>query len=149
HLGDVKTRSDADLHLTGDPGNLTLAGTVRVQSALYDVDVFVGEGLRAPAVPPPSAPSRLLRSIGLDVQVQLASPAVVHNNLAELQATGALWVRGDLDQVSPFGRLELLPGGTVFLQDREFTLTSGSLTYAGTLDPQVAVQAETTIHRTE
>src|SRR5205085_1594083 len=68
-LGEVKTRSNVDLTLTGRLGDLRLGGTVTVQRALYDADIFVGTGLIAPDAPPAlaSAPSPFLQSIAIDV----------------------------------------------------------------------------------
>ena len=50
--------------------------------------------------------------------VDTENPFIVRNNLAQLEATGTLRVRGDMDEPAPFGRLEIRPGGKVFLQER-------------------------------
>ena len=146
-LADVKTRLDADLKLTGQPGDFQLAGDVKVRRALYDADIFIGEGLFAPQVPPAAAPTpnRVLKAVALNVTVETENPAIVRNNLAQVEATGTWSVRGDLDEPAPFGRLEIVPGGKAFLQGRQFDIISGSLTYTGTTQPQISVQAETQI----
>ena len=145
-LADVKARIDADLKLTGQPGTLLLAGTIKVKRALYDADIFIGEGLFAPSVPPAAhSPSRFLQSIALNVTVVAENPMIVRNNLAQLEVTGTLSVRGDLDTPAPFGRLELIPGGKAFVQGREFTIESGSLTYSGTTQPEISARATTEI----
>jgi outer membrane protein assembly factor BamA/autotransporter translocation and assembly factor TamB len=145
-LADIKARIDGDLKLTGQPGALVLSGKINVTRALYDAEIFIGEGLFAPEVPPaPHNPKRFLQSIALNVLVETENPAVVRNNLAELEARGAWTVRGDLDQPAPFGRLELVPGGKVFLQGREFAIESGSLTYTGTTQPEISVRATTEV----
>ena len=145
-LADIKARIDADVKLTGQPGALLLAGTAKVKRALYDADIFIGEGLFAPEVPPaPHTPSRFLQWIALNVTVETENPMIVRNNLAELEVTGTLSVRGDLDTPAPFGRLDLVPGGKVFLQGREFTIESGSLTYGGTTRPEISARATTEI----
>jgi outer membrane protein assembly factor BamA/autotransporter translocation and assembly factor TamB len=145
-LADIKARIDADLKLTGQPGSLLLAGAIKVKRALYDADIFIGEGLFAPAVPPSAhTPSRFLQSIALNVSVDTENPMIVRNNLAQLEATGSWSVRGDLDTPAPFGRLELLPGGKAVIQGREFTIDSGSLTYNGTTQPEISIRATTEI----
>jgi translocation and assembly module TamA len=145
-LSDIKARIDADLKVTGQPGALLLGGTIKVKRALYDADIFIGEGLFAPTVPPASHnPSRFLQSIALNVTVDTESPAIVRNNLAQLEATGSWSVRGDLDTPAPFGRLELMPGGKATIQGREFTIESGSLTYNGTTQPDISIRATTEI----
>src|SRR5262249_42604157 len=72
-------------------------------------------------------------------------PLVVHNNLAELQADGSLQLRGDLAEPAPYGRLDVHEGGKVYLQGREFDITSGTFVYQGTLDPQIQVVATTVV----
>jgi outer membrane protein assembly factor BamA len=149
-LADIKTRLDAELNLTGDPGDYMLAGDVKVLRGLYDADIFPGEGLLAPEAPPaPETHSLFQQSVALNVTMTTEHPFYVRNNLAELEAIGSWRVRGDLDDPAPFGRLEVNPGGKVFLQEREFTVTSGNLIYNGTQDPDIDVRAETVIPRVD
>jgi len=149
-LEDIKTRLDAELTFTGRPGDYMLAGDVKVQGGLYDADIFPGEALLAPETPPaPETRSTFLQSVALDVTMTTAHPFHVRNNLAEIDANGTWRVRGDLDEPAPFGRLEINPGGKVFLQEREFTVISGTLVYNGTKDPDIDVRAETLIPRVD
>ena len=140
-LSDLKARVNADLTLTGKPGDFLLAGTVEVERSLYDTDIFLEDALLAPTAPPAAAePSRLLQSVGLNLAVVTTNPFIVRNNLAQIEAEGSLSVRGDMADPAPFGRFDILPGGKVFIQQRE-----GSLTYSGTTDPDVNVRATTVI----
>jgi outer membrane protein assembly factor BamA/autotransporter translocation and assembly factor TamB len=149
-LADIKTRLDAELNFTGEPRDYMLAGDVKVLRGLYDADIFPGEGLLAPEAPPaPETHSPFQQSVALNVTMTTERPFYVRNNLAELEATGAWRVRGDLDEPAPFGRLEINPGGKVFLQEREFTVSSGNLVYNGTDDPDIDVRAETVIPRVD
>ena len=150
-LADIKTRLDADLTFTGRPGDYMLAGEVKVLRGLYDADIFPGEALLAPETPPApdDGPSAFQRSVALNVTMATENPFYVRNNLAQLEATGTWRVRGDLDEPAPFGRLEINPGGKVFLQERELTVTSGGLVYNGTMDPDLDVRAETLIPRVD
>ncbi|HET8647210.1 MAG TPA: translocation/assembly module TamB domain-containing protein, partial [Vicinamibacteria bacterium] len=141
---ELKARVDADLTLTGQPGGMLLAGTVTAERALYDADMFLEEAFLPPEVPPDSGPpSRIRRAVAMNITVAMSNPLVVRNNLAELQAQGTLQVRGDLAEPAPFGRLEAHPGGKVFLQGREFHLTSGTFVYRGTMDPDIHIVATT------
>jgi outer membrane protein assembly factor BamA/autotransporter translocation and assembly factor TamB len=135
----MRTRLDADLTLTGGTGAFLLAGTVKAIRGLYDLDVAFEESLTARV--PEATDSPLLRAVALDVRVDTASPVLVRNNLAELQATGQLVVRGDMQSPAPLGTLEIAPGGKVFLQGREFVIRSGRLVYRGTWDPDLAITA--------
>lgn len=141
--GGMRSRLDADLSLSGRAGALLLSGAVRAQRGLYDLDIAFEETLRAPVVKP--SPSPFLRSIALDIRVETVNPVLVRNNLARLEATGSLTARGDLETITPFGRLEIEPGGKLFLQGRELSVSSGTLVYNGTWNPEVSVTAETII----
>jgi outer membrane protein assembly complex protein YaeT len=139
----LRSRLDADLSLTGSWGTLLLSGAVRAQRSLYDLDVAFAETLRTPALKP--APSPTLRQVALDVRVETQNPVLVRNNLGSLQASGSLTARGNMETVEPFGRLEILPGGKVRMQNREFVVSSGSLSYNGSWDPQISLTARTVI----
>jgi outer membrane protein insertion porin family len=135
----MRTRLDADLTLTGKAGAFLLAGSVKALRGLYDLDVAFEKSLTARVVEASDSP--LLRTIALDVKVDTASPVLVRNNMAQLQATGRLAVRGDMQAPSPIGTLEIAQGGKVYVQGREFLIRTGRLTYRGTWDPDLAVTA--------
>jgi len=137
----LRSRVDAELALKGRTGALLLEGTVRAQRGLYDLDVAVESSLFTPVVKPVDSP--FLRSIGLDVQVDVDKPVLVRNNLARIETTGSLTARGDMQNPEPFGRLEIGPGGKIYIQDREFVVKTGSLVYEGSWNPVIALEAET------
>src|SRR5439155_16820949 len=68
---------------------------------------------------------------------------LVRNNLAQVQARGNLTLRGDAQTPAPFGSLRIAENGRVFIQEREFRIESGTLTYMGSLDPTLDIQATT------
>lgn len=143
-LGYFKARARAEMNLTGRTGDLRLSGEAFLERGLYDAPYDPAQTLLAPELGPDSGPpSRLLQSIALELAVATENPVVVRNNLARLEATGAWWVRGDLAEPAPYGRLDLRAGGKVFLQTREFDVTAGSLIYTGTMDPELNVTAQT------
>jgi translocation and assembly module TamA len=147
---DFKARVDAELTLTGRPGDFLLAGNVAIERGLYDADIFLEEGFLPPDVPPAAAePSRLRRSIALNISAATQNAILVRNNVAQLEAVGSLWLRGDAAEPAPFGRLEIRPGGKVFLQERDFTISSGHLLYTGTTEPDIVVRADTLLEDVE
>jgi translocation and assembly module TamA len=81
----------------------------------------------------------------LNLAVVTTNPFIVRNNLAQIEAEGGLSVRGDMANPAPYGRFDILSGGKVFLQTREFAVDDGYLTYNGTTDPDVNVRATTVI----
>jgi outer membrane protein insertion porin family len=142
---DFRSRLKADLTVTGNAEAMLLAGEVHAERGLYDTDIYLEDALRSPALAPAAAQSSLLQRVALDLSVVTDRPVLVRNNLAELEASGRLRVRGDALYPAPFGRLTVREGGKIFLQTREFTIKTGSLVYNGTLDPDVAFTAETLI----
>jgi len=136
----LRSRIDADLALTGATGRMRLAGEVRVERAVYDLDVALQQSLRA-AAPPPSAESPLLQGIQLDIAVRILNPVQVLTSTARLQVRGDLTLRGDMATPVPYGRLEIPPGGTLELQGVEFDVEGGSLVYEGTWDPRIGIVA--------
>jgi len=142
----LRTRLDPDLTLSGTPGAFQLQGKVRVRRGIYDLGLALEGSLFAEVVE--AAPSPLLRSIGLDVEIETLGPIIVHNNLADLQAGGRLVIRGDMETPAPLGRLEIDPGGRLLLQGREFVIESGRLAYGGTWNPTLAIEATTTVRST-
>jgi outer membrane protein assembly factor BamA/autotransporter translocation and assembly factor TamB len=147
--GELRSRVAADLSLGGRSGALRLGGEVHIERGLFEEDIYLDEALLRPRLPEARLEERspLLRSVALDVQAFVDNPISIRNNLAELSVTGHLRVRGDLEEPAPFGRLEIAEGGVVFLQTRKFTVSSGTLIYAGTRDPTIAVRAETVIRQ--
>jgi outer membrane protein assembly factor BamA/autotransporter translocation and assembly factor TamB len=137
----LKTRANADVTLAGRTGAFVLGGTVTVLSGLYDLDVALEANLSAPAAAPTESP--LLRSIALDLRIDVANPVAVRNNLADLRGTGSLTLRGTMETPAPFGRFDILPGGKVYFQSAQvFLIEPGSsLTYEGSWDPNVSIAA--------
>jgi translocation and assembly module TamA len=139
----LRSRVEADLRLTGRSGALLLAGAVKASRGVYDLDIGLQDSFRA--APRQPAESALLRSLALELAIETLQPVRVKNNLADLEAGGTLRLRGDLQEPAPFGRLELQPGGKVFLQERSFAIESGRLEYAGSWDPNLNVSARAQI----
>lgn len=139
----LRSRFDVDLTLAGRLGDFTLAGDVAVQRGVYELEEALGAALRTAA--PASAESEILRGVALDVRVKLDGPVLVRSSFGDLEATGQITARGDLQQPAPFGRLSVRKGGKFNIQGREFTITDGSLTYAGDWNAAVVLRGEAVI----
>ncbi|MET0554011.1 MAG: translocation/assembly module TamB domain-containing protein [Vicinamibacteria bacterium] len=141
----LRSRLDADLTFTGGPERFLLAGDVSAQRALYDLDVVMEQGLSAP--PPAATGGTALGRVALDLRVTTVNPVQVRNNITDLQATGTLLVRGDLDTPSPVGNLIIENSGKVYVQ-RPFEIERGALAYRGNWDPDLDVVATTLVEGT-
>jgi outer membrane protein insertion porin family len=139
----LRSRLDVDLTLAGQPDDLVLAGGVKVNRGVYALDTAIREAL-SPSVPP-SGPSSTLRTVALDVTVDLVRPILVRSSFGSLEATGRITTRGDLAEPAPFGRLDVRSGGQIEIQGRQFTVTDGALTYAGSWNADLVLHAEAAI----
>lgn len=138
----LRSRLDADVRLTGRGGAWRLSGDVRAERGLFDLDAVAEASLFGPAVK--AEPSPLLRSFALDLNVATTQPLRVRRtteSLADLLATAQLTLRGDLETPAPRGRVDLLPGGRATLLNRELAVQRGRLTYDGTWDPTLDLEA--------
>ena len=143
----LRSRLDADLTLTGGPQAYLLAGGVRAVRGLYDLDIVFEQGVAAPAAPPSESPA--LARIALDLRVEVENPIEVRNNMTDLEGTGSLHVRGDMNAPSPVGNLEIEPAGKVYLSGRSFEIASGRLTFRGNWDPTLEIEATDLIRGTD
>ena len=142
----LRSRVEADLSLTGRSGALQLGGRARVLRGLYDLYVALKQSVKVVAE---AAPSAALRAIGLDVRVDLDTPILVRNKLAALEIGGSLSFRGDMEAPLPMGHLDIPPGGRISLQGRDFTTSTGGLSYEGDWNPTLSLRAERRIRDTE
>ena len=117
--------------IRGPFDEITVAGDVRVLSAVYDRDLEITDILpvfrRAfgPASPDPDG-----RPVFLDLRIVAPDSIYVDNNLVEAEFSADLHLGGtDIDPVLR-GRVDLLDGqATVF--DRRFEVTVGRIRFAG------------------
>jgi outer membrane protein assembly factor BamA/autotransporter translocation and assembly factor TamB len=138
----MRSSLEADLVLKGRP--FVLSGTVRALRGVYDLDAALRDSMTATEVEEEASP--LMQAIALDLRIVTENPVRVSStSLARIEAMGSLSVRGDMDEPAPFGRLELVPGGKLPFQGREFEIDTGRLTYQGTWDPTLEIIATQTI----
>jgi outer membrane protein assembly factor BamA/autotransporter translocation and assembly factor TamB len=142
----LRSRATLDLALTGRSGALLLSGEVHADRGRYDIDTVLQQSLKGTPAPRSAEPSPLLRSVALDVRVITDSPVVVRHDVMNVEASGSVTARGDLETPAPFGRFALAEGGTIEIQGHEFRVESGSLTYSGTWYPELALRLTASIH---
>jgi len=132
----LRSRLDLDFSLRGEPGSMLLAGSAGITSASFDLAA-------AESASTAQTESALLRGIALDLQVATMAPVRVRHDLARLEATGRLDIRGDLERPQPLGRFEVRPGGRLQLSGHEFSIETGNLTYQGSWNPLLSGTAST------
>jgi outer membrane protein assembly complex protein YaeT len=147
----LKTVSDIELTLRNGPDNtVILAGDVRIQDGGFTDDLAFDRGLLAAFNPDrgidlTKSPNPLMESIRLNVGVRTMNPIIIDNNLAEAEITATLRVVGTADQMGLTGRLEILEGGELRLQERRYLVDRGVITFLSDrrIEPMLDILATT------
>ena len=114
-------------------------------------DLFLDKGILAAASAPSSPPGAEEKKSGLDairlnVSVVTEEPIVLDNNLASAQITAQLVVLGTPSEPGLAGRLIIEEGGRLTLQEREYNVERGVITFTSDrrIEPNLDVLATTT-----
>ena len=143
-------RGDLDLNLRSGAEGHIVDGEARLDGIEYSDDVrldfeqLMRGFLRRQRLEVAPADS-LLSSIDLDVDI--AGPVAIRNNLAELEGTADLLLRGNLAEPVLFGELDLAPGGKLLYNSTEYELERGRVVFRNPyeLDPEIDFVATTRV----
>jgi autotransporter translocation and assembly factor TamB len=132
--------------------DLTVGGTVDVQSALYSRDFEVVDlpGLFAPRVKQVAEISTPPNTIRLDLTTKGRGGLYIDNNVAQVE----LWLdgkaKGTLPEPAFVGTVGII-GGKVKVRRRTFELTGGAIDFRGRLpaNPNLNISAETEVSTRE
>ena len=131
---DLRSLSDAKVSLVKSGDTFVLGGQVTIDDAGLTGDINFDEGLLAAM----SARRQLdlteqrnafLERVRFNVNVDTASPIVVDNNLAKAEVTVDLRVTGTPYETGLAGRLTVLEGGEITLNERRYEVEQGVLTF--------------------
>ncbi|HKK91661.1 MAG TPA: translocation/assembly module TamB domain-containing protein [Desulfobacteraceae bacterium] len=142
---------DTDLAFTGDLDNSLLEGTTAV-SGLYTRDINLKKELFSAVTQKKQTrkegkagkkSSPFLETIALDLVIEEKGPFVVDNNMAYLEIHPDIRVGGSGADPVVSGRSMIDPG-TIYYQDREFTLTRGIVDFTNPyeIEPELSIEAE-------
>jgi hypothetical protein len=141
---------DARLSLEGPVDSLMLSGDIQLEDVRFSerIDweqwiIDVRESKLAPEVQ--RADKDPLFSMNLRIKGQGA--ARIRNNLAHGEADVDLQVLGDTERPGLLGTVRMLPGGRMFIQDREFEVDRAELHYVDpwSFDPELDILLNTEI----
>ena len=144
---------DARLRFDGTPDELLLAGDIDVDRMDFrdriDWEAMV-LSLREERLTV-AAPDETGRYFALDLGVRADGTVHLRNNVANADASGTLRVLGDTQRPGVVGEISVLPGGRVFLHDREFDVVRGEVRYVDpySYDPQIDFVLDTTVRAPE
>jgi outer membrane protein assembly complex protein YaeT len=131
---DLRSLSDTDLKVTSQGGNIVVAGQVTIQESGLTGDINFDTGLLATITARRQlelTPERnpLLERVQFNIDVDTASPILVDNNLAKAEVTTDLRIAGTPYEPGLLGRLEVLEGGLVTLNERIYEIERGTITF--------------------
>lgn len=151
---DLRSLSDATIRVTRRNEEIVVEGKVTVEEGGLTGDVNFDTGILAAA----SAPTRLdltaernplLESVRFNVAVVTDQPLLVDNNLAVAEVTANLRVLGTPYETGLAGRLELLEGGEITLNERRYEIERGVITFTDEtrISPSFDLRLNTTASR--
>jgi len=145
-------RGDADLTVAGTPEGRVIRGAVNLDRAFYLRDVKLGvadllQSLFQRRRLEVQSTNELLVSTQLNVAIKGPGALRIRNNLADLDGSLDLTIRGSAAKPVAFGKVEIDSGGTLVYGGTEYTITRGQLTFANPykIEPQLDLVASTKI----
>ncbi len=144
--------ADALLTLEPTPGGQIIQGTVNLERAAYLEDLklslfeLLAGFLRRQRVEVALADSAL-SAIELNINVSGPGALEINNNVADLDGSVALDVRGTLARPVPVGQVELDPGGQLVYGENEYEVERGLLTFSSLdrIDPEIYLVASSRV----
>ena len=143
----------AELDLTGPSEDPLLKGRIEVTDLLFadridweDAVVdLAGERLMG------ATAEESADLFNMDIQLVADESIRVRNNLGDLVASGEMRVVGDTARPGLVGDLRALPGGRVYLKEREFELVRGELHFVEpyAFDPELDIALSTEVRTRE
>lgn len=143
-------RGGADLSLVSTGAERQISGVVELDRIFYLEDVTVSltrllqDALQRQRLEAGEGDSELAST---QLAVAVRGPLRVRNNIADLDGTAELVIRGTLAAPAVFGQVTMEPGGTVTYADNVYSVERGLLTFSNPLriDPVIDVAATTEV----
>jgi outer membrane protein assembly complex protein YaeT len=136
---DLRSLSDVTLRLTRRGDGFVLDGQVMVEEAGLTGDINFDEGLLAAITARPRLDlteqrNPFLERLTFNVNVDTATPIVVDNNLVRAEVIANLRVLGTRYEPGLAGRLSVLEGGEITLNERRYEVERGDVNFIGERD---------------
>lgn len=131
---DLRSQSDVALRLTRRGDDFVVAGDVRIAEAGLTGDINFDTGVlgaigRPRGLDLTDERSALLERMRFDVRVNTGTPILIDNNLAQAELTTNVTVLGTPYDLGMSGRMELLAGSAVTLNERRYQVERGRITF--------------------
>ncbi len=131
---DLRSQSDSTLRISRRGEEIVLDGQITIKDAGLTGDVNFDTGLLAAMTAPRQLDltekrSPLLEQIRFNVNVDTATPILVDNNLAQAEIATDLRLLGTPYETGLSGTLTLLEGGEITLNERQYQIERGVITF--------------------
>lgn len=133
---DLRSLSDSTIRIVQRDDVLAIDAQVTIEEAGLTGDVNFDEGLLATIgarrrldLTEPRNP--LLERMRFNINVDTATPVVVDNNVARAEVVTDLRVIGTPYALGLAGRLDVLEGGEIILNERRYLVERGTITFIG------------------
>jgi outer membrane protein assembly factor BamA len=131
---DLRSLSDVSFHVSRRDDALLVDGRVAIAEAGLTGDINFDTGILAAIGRPRGLDlteerDPLLERVQLNVAVATQTPVLVNNNIAKAELSTDVRVLGTPYEVGLAGRMELLSGSTVTLNERRYEVDRGVITF--------------------
>ncbi len=147
----LKSFSTADLTVASKTDSIDVGGKIRVLESSYRDPIEIGRGvmkfIQSQKEEAEAERSPLLSRMRFNVAMETATPLIVKNNLADLEADADLKLVGSFYAPSVIGRINLEEGGQIYVNERTYYITQGEIGLVNQtkIEPDLDIQAETTV----
>ncbi len=131
---DLRSLSDSTIRVTRRGDDILVSGQVTIEEAGQTADINFDEGLLAaingrPTLDLTAERNPLLERVRLNVDVDTAAPVLVENNLAHAEVEVDVRVVGTPYEPGLTGRLNLLEGAEITLNERKYEADRAVITF--------------------
>ena len=148
----LRSASNGNLTITSSEESIVVGGTMRVLESSYREPFEVAGRLMGflksqHAVVGGTEPDPFLERIRLDIALRTASPLLVQNNIAKVEANANLTLVGSFYEPSLVGRVTLDQGGEIIMNQRTYYIERGTITFndQSRVRPELDIEAQTTV----
>ena len=143
---DVRIVASADLQHDGTSERSRLSGQITLHEGTYRRDLEADDAILEILEAPETESDPLLATVDLDLQIDGAGDLIIENNLAEVEVSADLDVRGTLDEPVILGRSVLLEGDLLW-NGNTFEIDRGTVEMNNPFvtEPVFEIRARTTV----
>jgi outer membrane protein assembly factor BamA len=148
----LKTVSDIGIRFRSTRDNLILGGEVVIQDGGFSDNLNLDTGILAALTAPRGVElteerNDLVESILFDLGIRTSNPLIIDNNLAEAEIEADLKLLGNPYQPGLSGRLSIIEGGRIRLNERVYLVERGEITFANErkIEPALDILATTRV----